>query len=147
MILEREAIERIIPHRPPFLFVDRILDFDEVNRRIVGEYQVRGDEWFFAGHFPGRPVMPGVLIIEAIAQTAACMILRAPQLVDRTPYFARIEHARFRRPVTPGDRLVTEVSLLWLKGRVGRTSGRATVNGLVAAEAEFTSVAGEDTTV
>ncbi len=147
MILERDQIEQIIPHRPPFLFVDRIIDFDEAARKIVGEYLVRGDEWFFAGHFPGRPVMPGVLVIEAIAQTAACMILRAPAFTDRTPYFARIENARFRRPVVPGDRLVMEVSLLWLKGRVGRTAGRATVNGVVAAEAELTSVAGEDTTV
>jgi len=146
MILEREDIERIIPHRPPFLFVDRILEFDDAARRIVGEYQVRGDEWFFAGHFPGQPVMPGVLILEAIAQTAACMILRAPQFTDRTPYFARIENARFRRPVRPGDRLVMEVSVVWLKGRVGRTTGQATVNGVLAAEAEFTSVAG-DTTV
>jgi 3-hydroxyacyl-[acyl-carrier-protein] dehydratase len=146
MILEREDIEHIIPHRPPFLFVDRILEFDEDARRIVGEYQVRGDEWFFAGHFPGQPVMPGVLILEAIAQTAACMILRAPQFADRTPYFARIENARFRRPVRPGDRLIMEVSVVWLKGRVGRTTGQATVNGVVAAEAEFTSVAG-DTTV
>jgi 3-hydroxyacyl-[acyl-carrier-protein] dehydratase len=147
MILEREDIERIIPHRSPFLLVDRILEFDEAQRRIVGEYQVRGDEWFFSGHFPGRPVMPGVLILEAIAQTAACMILRAPQFADRTPYFARIDNARFRRPVLPGDRLVMEVSVQWVRGRVGRTIGQATVNGSVAAVAEFTSVAGEDTTI
>jgi 3-hydroxyacyl-[acyl-carrier-protein] dehydratase len=142
MELDRDAIQRIIPHRPPFLLVDRIVEVDP-DRRIVGTLDVTGDEWFFSGHFPGNPVMPGVLIIEAIAQTAACLALKSPEHSGRIPYFAGIERARFRRPVVPGDRLTLEAELRWVRGRIGRMAGRALVRGTVVAEGEFTFAIGD----
>jgi 3-hydroxyacyl-[acyl-carrier-protein] dehydratase len=136
MELDREAILKLIPHRPPFLFVDRILSLEE-NRRIVGIREVRADEWFFPGHFPGAPLMPGVLIVEAIAQTAACLTALNPTYAGRIAYFAAIDAVRFRRPVLPGDVLVMEAEVLWLRGRHGRFAGKATVGGELVAEGEF----------
>jgi 3-hydroxyacyl-[acyl-carrier-protein] dehydratase len=141
MELDREAIMRIIPHRPPFLFVDRITAMEE--SRVVGTLQVTGDEWFFPGHFPGMPIMPGVLIVEAIVQAGACLALHHGGFTGRIPYFAAIEQVRFRRPVRPGDRLTLEAEMQWMKGRMGRVSGRALVEGAVAAEGTFTFVMGE----
>jgi len=142
MELDRDAIQRIIPHRPPFLYVDRIVEI-EPGRRIVGALDVTGAEWFFSGHFPGNPIMPGVLILEAIAQAAACLALQSPALHGRVPYLAGIEHARFRRPVVPGDRLTMEAELQWVRGRIGRVTGRALVGGVVVAEGEFTFAIGD----
>lgn len=141
MELDRDAIMRIIPHRPPFLLVDRIVEIGET--RIVGTLQLRGDEWFFSGHFPGTPIMPGVLIVEAIVQAGACLALRRPDTAGRIPYFAGIEAVRFRRPVRPGDELTLEAELLWMRGRMGRMTGRARVGEAVVAEGEFTFVLGD----
>ncbi len=137
----REEIQRIIPHRPPFLFVDRIIEMDET--RAVGILDLTGEEWFFAGHFPDTPIMPGVLIVEAIAQTGACLTMRRPEFAGRLPYFAGIEQTRFRQPVRPGDRLTLEARMLWFRGRVGRLAGRALVRDTVVAEGEFVFVMGE----
>lgn len=141
MELDSDAIMRIIPHRPPFLFVDRILEVEE--SRIVGTYRLRGDEWFLPGHFPAAPIMPGVLIVEAIAQAGACLALRRAEFVGRVPYFAGMEEVRFRRPVRPGEVLTLQAELLWLRGRTGRLRGRALVGVDVAAEGEFIFVMGE----
>jgi len=142
MEFDRDEIMRIIPHRPPFLFVDRIVEVE--GSRIVGTLTLRGDEWFFPGHFPGMPIMPGVLIVEAIAQTGACLAMRRPEFAGRIPYFAGIEQVRFRRPVRPGEVVTLEVELQWIRGRMGRVAGRALVEGTVAADGEFTFVVGED---
>lgn len=141
MELDRDAIMQIIPHRPPFLLVDRIVEIEET--RIVGTLRLRGDEWFFSGHFPGAPIMPGVLIVEAIVQAGACLALRRPETAGRIPYFAGIEAVRFRRPVRPGDELTLEAELLWMRGRMGRMAGRARVGEAVVAEGEFTFVLGD----
>ena len=132
-MLDLEAIQRILPHRSPFLFVDRILDL-EPDRRVVGVKNVTGNEPFFAGHFPGRPVMPGVLIVEALAQTAGVLMGDESGLI---PMFMGIDKTRFRRPVTPGDQLRLEVEVLRRRRNVFRMTGRAYVGDNLVAEAEM----------
>ncbi len=141
-MLDLEAIQRILPHRYPFLLVDRILEL-EPDRRVVGLKNVTANEPFFAGHFPGRPVMPGVLIVEALAQTAGVLMGEASGLI---PMFMGIDKARFRRPVTPGDQLRLEVEVLRKRRSVCRVAGRAFVGEDLVAEAEMMAalVAPED---
>ncbi|HEV2493543.1 MAG TPA: 3-hydroxyacyl-ACP dehydratase FabZ [Terriglobia bacterium] len=130
-------IMKILPHRYPFLLVDRIVEL-EPEKRIVGLKNVTINEQFFQGHFPGAPVMPGVLIIEAMAQVAGVMIYRdLPERDSKLIYFTGIENAKFRRPVVPGDQLRIEMELLSRRpsGNFGKLIGRATVEGKLAAEA------------
>lgn len=128
-------IMKFLPHRYPFLLVDRILEVDGENR-IVGLKNVTINEPFFPGHFPGAPVMPGVLIIEAMAQVAGVMIYRGlPDKEKKLIYFTSIENAKFRRPVVPGDQLRIEMEMLNRRKNFGKLIGRATVEGKLAAEA------------
>lgn len=136
-MLTIEQIMEIIPHRPPFLLIDRILELEE-GVRAVGLKQVTINEPFFQGHFPGQPIMPGVLQIEALAQVGAVALLSQPQNKGKIVLFARIDGVRFRKPVTPGDSLRLEVSLEKMRGPVGKGKGVATVDGAVVTEGEFT---------
>jgi len=135
--IDIEEIERIIPHRYPFLLVDRVIEIEE-GRRGVGIKNVTANEWFFEGHFPGRKIMPGVLIVEALAQVAAVTLLRGADTGGKLPLFGGIEQLRFRRPVVPGDQLRLEFELEKMRGPVGKGRVRATVNGQVAAEGSIT---------
>jgi len=135
--IDIEEIERIIPHRYPFLLVDRVIEIEE-GRRGVGIKNVTANEWFFEGHFPGRKIMPGVLILEALAQVAAVTLLRGADTGGKLPLFGGIEQLRFRRPVVPGDQLRLEFELEKMRGPVGKGRVRATVDGQVAAEGSIT---------
>lgn len=133
-------IEALIPHRWPFLLVDRIVDYDPEARRIVGEKAVTATEWFFGGHFPGLPVMPGVLQVEALAQTMAVYVAKQPGFGDRIGLFAGIDECRFKRVVVPGDVLRLEVTMEKLGSRFGRGRGVASVAGEVACEATLSFI-------
>jgi 3-hydroxyacyl-[acyl-carrier-protein] dehydratase len=141
-MLTIEQIMEIIPHRPPFLLVDRILEIEE-GVRAVGLKQVTINEPFFQGHFPGQPIMPGVLIIEALAQVGAVALLSQPEHRGKVAYFARIDGVRFRKPVTPGMSLHLEVTLDKMRGPVGKGKGVAKADDAVVAEGEFTFALGE----
>lgn len=139
-VLDARAIQDYLPHRYPFLLVDRIVELVPFER-IVGIKQVTINEPFFQGHFPGAPVMPGVLVVEALAQCGAVLALR--EIEDREKklvFFSGIDHARFRRPVVPGDTLILEVTALRFRQRVQRMRGEAKVNGQLVAEAEIMSI-------
>lgn len=136
-VLDVRDIERILPHRPPFLFVDQVIELVP-GRRAVGVKAVTAGEPYFAGHFPGRPLMPGVLIVEALAQVGAVCLLSERPNAGLLPLFGGVEGARFRTPVVPGEVLRLEVEITRARGRAGRGRGRALLaDGRVAAEAEL----------
>jgi len=139
-VLDATAIQELLPHRYPFLLVDRIVELVP-RERIVGLKQVSMNEPFFQGHFPGTPVMPGVLVVEALAQVGAVLALR--EIEDRDSklvLFTGIKEARFRRPVVPGDTLVLEVTAMRIGSRVQRMRGEAKVDGVLAADADIMSI-------
>ncbi|HEV2149176.1 MAG TPA: bifunctional UDP-3-O-[3-hydroxymyristoyl] N-acetylglucosamine deacetylase/3-hydroxyacyl-ACP dehydratase [Longimicrobiaceae bacterium] len=136
-ILNIEQIMQYLPHRYPFLLVDRVVEFEE-RKRIVGLKNVTINEPFFQGHFPGRPVMPGVLIIEAMAQVGGLLVLEnVENLEDKVIYFLGVDNVRWRRPVTPGDQLRFEVELTQVRGATVKMRGVGTVDGQLAAEADM----------
>lgn len=135
-LLDAEAIQRIIPHRYPFLLVDRITEM-EPGKRAVGIKNVTMGDHFFQGHFPDFPVMPGVLIVEAIAQVGAIALLSLEEQQGNIAFFAGIDNVRFKRQVKPGDTLRLEVELGALRRGIGTGSGRATVNGEIACRGDF----------
>src|SRR5439155_14807416 len=134
-ILDINEIREILPHRYPMLLVDRIVELD--SERIVGIKNVTANEPFFAGHFPDFPVMPGVLIVEAMAQTAGVLVLKSiPDRESKRVLLVSIERAKFLKPVVPGDQLRIEMTVIKRKASVAKMAGRATVDGLLVAEAE-----------
>ena len=135
MLLDINDIQKILPHRYPFLLIDGIEEMERW-KRIVGIKNVTINEHYFQGHFPGKPIMPGVLIIESMAQTGGLLLLReVPDREKKLIYFVAIDGARFRRPVIPGDQLRLEMNVLAWRGTFCKLEGRATVNGELAAEA------------
>jgi 3-hydroxyacyl-[acyl-carrier-protein] dehydratase len=130
--LGREQIEEILPHRDPFLFLDEVVVL-EPGARVVARKQVREDEWFLTGHFPGRPIMPGVIIVEAMAQTGAVAVLADEANRGKLALFAGIDDVRFKRMVLPGDELELTCELDRMRGPIGRGKATATVCGELAA--------------
>ncbi len=133
----REGIEAILPHRDPFLFLDEVLEL-EPGARVVARLRVRGDEWFFPGHFPGRPILPGVIMVEALAQAGAVAVLSVPENQGKMVLFAGIDDLRFRRVVVPGDELVLSCELEAARGPVGKGRALARVGDAVAARGMLT---------
>ena len=135
--LGRAEIEAILPHREPFLLIDEVVEL-EPGERVVARKTVRPDEWYLAGHFPGRPVMPGVLIVEAMAQTGAVAVLAQEENRGRLALFAGIDDVRFRRIVEPGDELELECRLEAVRGAIGKGKATAKVDGELAARGTLT---------
>jgi 3-hydroxyacyl-[acyl-carrier-protein] dehydratase len=133
-------IEALIPHRWPFLLIDRIVEYEPDERRIVAIKAVTASEWYFQGHFPGQPVVPGVIQVEALAQTMAVYVAKQPGFGDRMGLFAGIDECRFKRIVEPGDTVRLEVVMEKLGGRFGRGRGTASVDGELACEATISFI-------
>ncbi len=128
--------ESLLPHRDPFLLVDELIELDP-GVRAVGTWQITGDEYFFPGHFPGRPTLPGVLMVESLAQVGACLALAEPRFAGKIPLFGGVDKVKFRRQVVPGELLTLEVEFLRLGSRGGRAAGIARVGDEVACQAEL----------
>ena len=144
-VIDRERIMQMIPHRDPFLMIDRVIDVVK-NERATGVKYVSADDYYFRGHFPTRPVMPGVLIIEAMAQTAAVLVVHTlgPESEGKLVYFMSVDNARFRRPVLPGNTLHIHVTKQRNRGNVWKFEGQAKVDGQLAAEAVFAAMILDD---
>jgi 3-hydroxyacyl-[acyl-carrier-protein] dehydratase len=140
IVLTTAQIMKLIPHRWPLLLVDRIVEYDPARGYIRGEKAVTATEWFFQGHFPGLPVMPGVLQVEALAQTMAVYVAQQEGFGDRIGLFAAIDECRFKRVVQPGDVISLEVTMDKLGGRFGRGHAVAKVEGEVACEADLSFI-------
>ncbi len=138
-MLNIKDIQKLLPHRYPFLLVDRIIEM-ETGIRALGIKNVTINEGFFQGHFPGQPIMPGVLIIEALAQVAGVLAFSSGASEGKSVYFMSIEKAKFRKPVFPGDQLKLEVKILQQRGNVWKFSGSAAVEEKIVTEAEFTAM-------
>lgn len=134
--MDVEQIRDLIPHRYPFLLVDRILEL-EPGKRAVGLKNVTVNENFFQGHFPIQALMPGVLIVESMAQVGGVVVMTMPEVQGKMALLAGLEHVRFRKPVMPGDALITEAEMIWLRRDVGRIKTTARVENEIAAEAEI----------
>jgi 3-hydroxyacyl-[acyl-carrier-protein] dehydratase len=141
-VYDINEIKKILPHRYPFLLVDRVLEI-VAKQKIVALKNVTVNEEFFNGHFPEKPVMPGVLIIESMAQAAGILMLSQKEHQGKIPYFTGIDNAKFRKTIAPGDQIILEVEVLRLRGNVGRVKAYAKVDGQIAAEAELMFVLGE----
>ncbi len=133
--IDINEIKKLLPHRYPFLMVDKVVDIE--GTKITGIKNVTVNEPFFQGHFPGQPIMPGVLIIEALAQTSGIRILQEEQYKGKTAYFASMNNVKFRKPVVPGDTLILEVEIVKWKAKIAQVRGVAKVDNDVVAEAEF----------
>jgi 3-hydroxyacyl-[acyl-carrier-protein] dehydratase len=136
-LLDRSEIEAILPHREPFLLIDEVVEL-EPGSRVVARKKVRPDEWYLSGHFPGRPIMPGVLIVEAMAQTGAVAVLSEEQNRGRLALFAGIDGVRFKRIVEPGDELELTCDLEKVRGPIGKGRAEARVGGELAARGTLT---------
>jgi beta-hydroxyacyl-ACP dehydratase FabZ len=136
-VLDFEAVKKAIPHRYPFLLVDRVT-ITEPEKSAVGIKCVSGNEPFFQGHFPERAIMPGVLILEALAQVACSLFLSKPGWENKLAYFMGMDEVKFRKPVVPGDRLELKIEVLKMKDRFGKAKGEAYVEGQLVTEAVFT---------